>query len=44
MEASENFNKNLVESYMSPGRKSMVKNDLDEAIINNIEERSYGGF
>ena len=44
MEASENFNKNIFESYMSPGRKSMVKNDLDEAIINNIEERSYGGF
>jgi hypothetical protein len=29
---------------MSSGRKSMVKNDLDEAIIDNIKERSYGGF
>lgn len=44
MEASENFYKNIAESYMTPGRKSMVTNDLDEVIINNIEERSYGGF
>ncbi len=44
MEASENFYKNIAESYMSPGRKSMVKNDLDQIILDNISGRTYGGF
>ncbi len=44
MDASETFYTNLVETYMNSARPSNARNELDEYLIKNIGERSYGGF